>query len=222
MDMENIKGQWAELPEWKKLLVVVLVSIAVGYLFYTFIISEKIIERDSLKREVQNLQREVTRLKRASDPRIKKRLTKKLKELEQEISMLNQKMEYLSKIIPESENPQLLLKFLSEGVKNSGLILDKFEISKPENASISFKNDKLVIKKTKKSTRAKKDEISLKRVTISLDLYGDLSSLYNFIKFVGKSKRYIRIDNVRINKSEAGLKARVQLSTFYLPDRRSK
>ncbi len=218
--MENIKEQWAELPEWKKLLVVGLVSLAIGYLFYAFVISEKIIERDKLNREVQNLQREVERLKRASDPRIKKRLTRKLKELEQEISMLNQKMEYLSRIIPESENPQLLLKFLSEGVKKSGLILDKFEISKPENALISYKDNKLVIKKTKKNSKTRKDEISLKRVTINLNLYGDLTSLYNFIKFVGKSKRYIRIDNVRLKKSESGLRIGVQLSTFYLPKKR--
>ncbi len=151
--MENIKTQWDELSEWKKLLVVSLISLAVGYIIYTFIISDKIIERDSLNREVQNLQREVLRLKRASDPRIKKRLTRKLKELEQEINMLNQKMEYLSRIIPESENPQLLLKFLAEGVKKSGLILDKFEISRPENASISYKNNKLVIKKKKNSSK---------------------------------------------------------------------
>lgn len=220
MDMETLKSQWAELSEWKRLLVIGLISLAIGYFLYTFVLSNKILERDNLQREVQNLQREVLRLKKASDPRIKKRLTKKLKELEQEIEVLNQKLRYLAKIIPESENPQMLLNFLSKGVKATGLILDKFEISKPENTTISYKHNQLVVKKVSRKSRSKKDEISLKRVTITLDMYGDLASLYNFINYVGKSKRYIRIDNVRIDKGENGLKIKLQLSTFYLPERR--
>ncbi len=222
MDLNNIKSQWEEAPGWQKILVVFLVTGAIAYLFYTFVITEKVNQKNALEREVSFLEKEVLRLKKASQPRIKKRLMNKLKELEKEIALLNQKMEYLKKIIPEKEDPQYLLNFLSLGAKKTGMLLEKFQISKPEDIIIGYKkgNEELSIRKSNK--KPSKREIKLKRIGITLDLYGDLSSLYQFISYIGKSKRYIRIDNLRIDKKKNILKTKLTLSTFFMPDRRKK
>ncbi len=220
MDFDTLKSQWEEAPNWQKYLAVFLLTGAIAYIIYMFFITEKINEKNSLEREVSFLEKEVLRLKKASQPIIKKRLTNKLKELEREISLLNQKMEYLKRIIPEKEEPQYLLDFLSKGAKKSGMILEKFQISKPENAIISYNKSKDQLNIRKSNKKASRREIKLKKVTISLDMYGDLVSLYNFINYVGKSKRYIRIDNLKIDKRKNLLKTKVNLSTFYLPERR--
>ncbi|NPA53620.1 MAG: hypothetical protein GXO21_03020 [Aquificae bacterium] len=223
MDLDNIKNQWNEAPGWQKLLVVSLITGALTYFLYALVITEKINQKKALEREVSFLEKEVARLKKASQPRIKKRLMNKLKELEKEIALLNQKMEYLKKIIPEKEDPQYLLNFLAQGAKTSGMILEKFQISKPENAIIGYSQSKneLTIKKGNNKKPSKR-EISLKRIGITLDLYGDLQSLYRFITYIGKSRRYIRIDNLKISKQKNILKTKLLLSTFYLPERRKK
>jgi len=222
LDLDNIKGQWNDAPGWQKALVVFLITGALAYLLYIMVIEGKLNQKTALEREVSFLEKEVLRLKKASQPRIKKRLMNKLKELEKEILLLNQKMEYLKRIIPEKEDPQFLLNFLAEGAKRTGMILEKFQISKPEDAIIGYKkgNEELTIKKSSK--KPSKREIKLKRINITLDMYGDLSSLYQFISYIGKSKRYIRIDNLKIDKKKNILKTRISLSTFYLPERRTK
>ncbi len=226
MNMEDIKSQWENAPDWQKFLVILLISASIGYLLYSLFLVDKIKEKETLARDVNNLKLEVLRLQKASHPRIKKKLMKKLKELENEIQLLNQKMEYLSKIIPEQEDPQFLLNFLSVGAKKTGMILEKFQISKPEDTIIGYKDNQLVIERIKNDKDRKrkyikrKDQIKLKRIKITLNMLGDLNSLYNYIKYIGKSKRFIRTDQVVINKIQNLLKITIKLSTFYLPERR--
>jgi len=220
LNFENLKAQWAELPDWQKILFVSVVTFAIAYMIYFLFIGDQILRKNNLEREVNGLQREVERLKMASKPEIKKRLTKKLKELEREIEQLNKKLSELKNIIPEKENPQYLLTFISSEVESNGLILDSFEISKPEDVVLSLKNKNKEIRVVKKTRRTSKREIKLKRITLTVKLFGDLRSLYSFIEDLGKSERYIRVDKVSINKDKSSLLSiELQISTFYLPER---
>ncbi len=219
MNLDSLKSQWGDLPEWQKLLVVVVVTFAIAYGIYMLFIGDKVSEKENLNRQVTALEREVLRLKKASKPEIKKKLTKKLKEIEVEIEKLNKKLAELKNIIPEKENSQYLLTFFSSAVQENGLILNSFKISEPEDVILSTKEGEKGIRIVKgKKTRSKK-EIRLKRIVLTLNLAGDLGSLYKLIKTLGKSERYIRVDKVSIKKKKKFLSIKLKVSTFYLPER---
>ena len=74
MNMDDIKDQWENAPDWQKFLVIVLISASIGYLLYSLFLVDKIKEKETLARDVNNLKLEVLRLKKASHPRIKKKL----------------------------------------------------------------------------------------------------------------------------------------------------
>ncbi len=219
MNLDSLKSQWGDLPDWQKLLAVVVVTFAIAYGIYMLFIGDKVSEKENLNRQVTALEREVLRLKKASKPEIKKKLTKKLKEIEVEIEKLNKKLAELKNIIPEKENSQYLLTFFSSAVQENGLILNSFKISEPEDVILSTKEGEKGIRIVKgKKTRSKK-EIRLKRIVLTLNLAGDLGSLYKLIKTLGKSERYIRVDKVSIKKKKKFLSIKLKVSTFYLPER---
>jgi len=72
LNFENLKAQWAELPDWQKILFVSVVTFAIAYMIYFLFIGDQILRKNNLEREVNGLQREVERLKMASKPEIKK------------------------------------------------------------------------------------------------------------------------------------------------------
>ncbi|WP_456400743.1 GspMb/PilO family protein [Persephonella sp.] len=225
MNLESLKAQWAELPEWQKILVIFLFSGLLIYGLYMTLIESKLTEKKELTEEVQSLNLQVERLKRAARPEIRKKLEDKYTMVQREIEELNKQLERLKGIVPPSEDIQYILSFISTSVFNSKMTLNNFTVSKTEDIYLRYNKleDRLEILSPSKGKKVK-SAVNMKRIVISLDMMGEVSELIRFIRNLSKSERYLRIDKVSLQRSNQNnrggnmLSINMIVSTYYLPE----
>ncbi|WP_457621353.1 GspMb/PilO family protein [Persephonella sp.] len=228
MNLESLKAQWGELPEWQKILVVLLFSVLLLYGIYTVLIQSKLTEKKNLQDEVQSLQLQVERLKRAARPEIRKKLEEKYTTVQKEIEQLNKQLERLKGIVPPQEDIQYILSFISSSVFKSKMTLNSFKVSKTEDIFLRYNKleDRLEMLSPSKGKKVK-SAVNMKRIIISLDMVGEVSELIKFIKNLSKSERYLRIDKVVIERAKKTgrkkqpanmLQISMVVSTYYLPE----
>jgi len=228
LNLESLKAQWAELPEWQKMLVIFLFSVMILYGIYMVMIEGKLNEKKNLQDEVQSLQLQVERLKRAARPEIRKKLEEKYVTVQKEIEQLNKQLEELKDIVPPQEDIQYILSFISSSVFNSKMTLNSFKVSKTEDIFLRYNKleDRLEILAPSKGKKVK-SSVNMKRIVISLDLVGEVSELLKFIRNLSKSERYLRVDKVVIERAKKTgkkkqasnlLQISMVVSTYYLPE----
>lgn len=129
MNFEIIKAQWDELAVWKKLLLIILLSIGIGYLVYMFVLSDKIKERDNLKDEIESLKTQLQSVMRNATPERRAQLQQELEKEKEKTELLNAQLEELkSKFLPK-DDPQSTLVFITKQVKRNNLVLNNFVIN---------------------------------------------------------------------------------------------
>ncbi|WP_457641521.1 GspMb/PilO family protein [Persephonella sp.] len=228
MNIENLKAQWAELPEWQRILVIVLFSVLIIYGVYMLFIQSKLNERTALQDEIGSLRLQVERLKRAAKPEIRKKLEEKYVQVQKEVKELNSQLDKLKNIVPPKEDIQYILSFISSSIFESKMTLNSFVVSKTEDIYLRYNklDDKIEILSPSKGKKLK-SSVNMKRIVISLNMSGEVSELVKFIKKLSKSKRYLRVDKIsfeRIKRSSRKksltniLNINMTLSTYYIPE----
>ncbi len=128
MDFEILKAQWEELAVWKKLLIVLGLSLGIAYLVYMFIISEKINEKENIKNEIENLNVEFANIKRNATPEKRAKLQQELEKEKERTELLKVELENVrSKFLPR-DDAQTTLVFITDKVGKNNLILNRFVI----------------------------------------------------------------------------------------------
>ena len=229
MDFEIIKAQWEELATWKKLLLVVLISIGIGYLVYMFIISEKIKERDNLKEEMENTKVQLQDIMRNATPEKRAQLQQELEKEKEKTELLKAQLEELKNKFLPKDNPQKTLVFITRQVEKNNLVMNRFVINNitdvylrynPATEKIEYITENngganpLVPKKPKfeklgnekgnnnnnKTEEEDMPKVHLKKVSVSINVIGSPSDIFSFIKNVSYTKNYVRIERVSLNK----------------------
>ena len=133
-----MKAQWEELEEWKKLLIVILLSLGIAYLIYMFILSPKMEELDKLKKEREQLNNELTMIKRNATEEKRRELEKKLTDIRKENAVLKAKLEEVKEKFKPRDNIQNTLVFISNVVKKNRLILDSFTVNSIDDLHLRY------------------------------------------------------------------------------------
>jgi len=252
LDFDILKAQWEELAVWKKLLIVIGLSLGIAYLVYMFIISEKINEIENLKNEIENLNIEFENIKRNATPEKRAKLLQELEIEKEKTELLKVELENVrSKFIPK-DDAQTTLVFITEEARKNNLILNRFVIEgindvylryNPATNKIEYiintnqnannnKGNSLVPKKPnfEKKQQSQKQNVNdlptvhLKKVDMSINIIGSTPDIIKFIKDVSYTNNYVRIENVSLSKGSKTniLNANVELSAFYSPEAYTK
>ncbi len=229
MDFDILKAQWEELAVWKKLLIVIGLSLGIAYLVYMFIISEKINEIENLKNEIENLNMEFANVKRNATPERRRKLQQELENEKEKTELLKAELENVrSKFLPR-DDAQTTLVFITEEVRKNNLILNRFVIKgindvylryNPATKKIEYitnsnqstnnnnKGNSLIPQKPnfEKNKQPQKQNITdmptvhLKRVDMSINIIGSTSDIVKFIKNVSYANNYVRIESISLSK----------------------
>ncbi len=225
--MNDLKQQWAEIPEWQKFVLIFAAGFFILYGIYFMLIQPKKENIRKLSQEVDTLERQVNTLKRYTSPAYIKRLENEISSIQKEIAQLKDELKDVEKIIPTDKNLDQILSYISFSANRSKLVLEKFKVSDEKTVWVSYnektKNLKFKKHKTEQQTETKQSkpitkEVRMKQINIDILLKGDVKKLKNFLVGLSKSERYIAVDNIHLVKGEESLSSEIKLKTLYLPE----
>ncbi|RUM60941.1 MAG: hypothetical protein DSY59_02275 [Persephonella sp.] len=248
MDFEILKAQWEELAVWKKLLIVIGLSLGIAYLVYMFIVSEKIKEIEKMRNEIENLNMEFANIKRNAPPEKRAKLQQELEKEKERTELLKVELEDVrAKFLPR-DDAQTTLVFITEEAKKNNLILNRFVIKGVKDVYLRYNpaTDKIeyitnqssnnstnrgssIIPRGLKSEKKEQSKnqntadmptVHLKKVDMGINIIGSSADVFKFIKEVSFANNYVRIERVSLNRGSKTniLNASVELSAFYSPE----
>lgn len=215
MDFEELKEQWEELENWKKLLITIFFSGVIIYIGYMFFLKAKLTQKEILEREVNKLQSDINYLKKYTKAENVKKLNEKIKSIQTKIS---QKEKELKKYIPNKPFTEKILIRVSKIADKSGIELESFSIKEKGIVYAVYKKDiNRVIFKDKPSK--KETGIKLNKLGFELKSTGSIESLYKFLKNLINTKRIVILDKVNISKIKGNLVFNIKFSSYYIEDK---
>ncbi|WP_457623929.1 type 4a pilus biogenesis protein PilO [Persephonella sp.] len=223
MNLESLREQWEGLPEWQKILFIGLLTVLIMYGIYTLVIEPKQLEKERLTTEVKNLQAQVDRLKRFARPEIRKKLEDKLAAIKAEIADLNKQLEEIKSIVPTEEKTQDILRFIADSAIKSNVALNTFKVSPPEQIYMRYNRSKDRLEVVTDKQKKDKSFIKINRIKINLDMSSrNVGELVAFLKRLGKSDRFFRMDKLSIEKIKPKGKQpgvfniKITISTYFM------
>ncbi len=233
MSVEDLKQQWADIPEWQKLVLIIAAGFFVLYGIYFMFVQPKQETITKIQKEVNILESEVNRLKKFATPENLRKLDNDIVNIQNEVAKLKEELKEIEKIIPSGTNINEVLAYVSMSAMNSKMILDSFKVYKEKHVVVSYdeKNDILKIqepqkvktakkgkKKKKKKKKKHEQKLHMKQIQIEISLKGNVKNLKAFLTNLSKSKRYIAVDKLHLVKGKDNLSSKIKLNTLYLPE----
>ena len=133
MNFDDLKQQWQDLEEWKKLLIVIVFSGVFVYIIYIFKIEPTLQEKAVLQNEVQDLKNKVSYLKKRFNKQQIKKLEEQIRDIDKKMKEKQIELNKLKTIIPDKANLDKFLSIVTSNIQESNLILDKFSVKKEES-----------------------------------------------------------------------------------------
>lgn len=221
MNLEDLKAQWQELENWKKILIVVILTGGILYLIYSFKIEPLTSEKQKLQEEVYGLKNQVELLKRRFNKNQIAKLEKKLKEINKEKKEKEEEIERLKQIIPDKPDLGSALQTITSNIENTNLNLIELN-KKPEKTVLIVydeKADRVDFKQLRKNNRERLKNIKgilLGELNFEIKLEGNIKDLKRYINNLYNSKRLISIKSLTIDSKEKGTQFKLVVSSYYI------
>ncbi len=236
MTKEEIKYQWISLPQWQRVLIVLIAVISVLYLFWFFFISPKRERIKTLKAEVNQLQAQVERLRETAKPEKLRKLNEKIIAIKKETEKIKQDIKQLEARIPSKPDFENILLTVSNILSSNDMYIKDLGIKNEKTIYVYKEGDKLVFyekRKQKKQTQTtknrkntkqnqkQKEEIKLKEVPVTVEATGSIRSLKNALEHIAKSERFLSVESISLEKDKQGiLSAKINIKTYYIPEKK--
>ncbi|RMA96104.1 hypothetical protein [Hydrogenothermus marinus] len=221
MNLEDLKAQWQELENWKKILIVVILTGGILYLIYSFKIEPLTTEKQKLEEEISGLKNQIELLKKRFNKNQIAKLEKKLKEINKEKKEKEEEIKKLKQIIPDKPDLGNTLKTITSNIENTNLNLIELN-KKPEKTVLIVydeKADRVDFKQLRKNNRERLKNskgILLGELNFEIKLEGNIKDLKRYINNLYNSKRLISIKSLTIDIKEKGTQFKLIVSSYYI------
>ena len=217
MDLEELKEQWEELENWKKLLIAIFFSGIIIYVGYVFFLEAKLAQMENLEREVSKLQSDTNYLKKYAKAEKLKKLNEKIKSIQAKISQKEKELKKYKKYIPDRPFTEKILVRVSKIADKSGIELESFSIKEKSIVYAVYRKDiNRVIFKDKLSK--KETGVKLNKLSFEIKSTGSMESFYKFLRNLINTKRIVILDRVNIAKIKGNLVFNIKFSSYYMEE----
>ncbi len=221
--MDKLKEQWSALPQWQKLLILLVFPIAVMAYIYIMLLAPMGEQLEKSKQEKQELTSRIEELKRLSSPKALEPLKRQGDELRAQLEMKKQELEQVVGQIPSTKDAGNIYRKLGAIAGKSGVKLLSVSLAKPNEVSYILEKDsggKAVVKTVReqpqqqnqqnqqqqKSKEQKSPQPSnvVKHPTAELrvSFTGTYTSVVNFLNHLRKEKFVSYPSTLRVDRSE--------------------
>ena len=136
--MEKLKAQWSALPQWQKLLILLILPIAIIGYTYAMLITPLREELEKNRKEKEALATRIAELKRLTDPKALEPLRKQRDDLKAQLEVKRQELELVVGEIPSTKDAGNIYKKLGAIASKSGIRLLSVSLSKPNEVNYTL------------------------------------------------------------------------------------
>jgi len=216
--MEKLKAQWSALPQWQKLIILLVLPIVImGYIYVAFI-NPLIKDLERSKKEKEELTRSIEELKRLTDSKALEPLRKQRDDLKTQLEVKKQELELVVGELPSTEDVGTIYKKLGAIASKSGVRLLSVSLEKPNEVSYTLEKTpegKSVVKIVREQTqqqgqqeqRLQQPSNVVKHPTAELKIsfVGSYANIVNFLKSLEKGGFVSYPSTFKVERVEKGM-----------------
>lgn len=192
----------SSLSKREKVLIGILLSFLVLYLYYNFFLSPVFKEINQVKNNISEDMIQLDKIKNTEA---------EIKKLTVEYDACKLKFADAAKELPESErNPEISYNMKVLGDKNS-ITLNGITFSDPQEFNSSNQNGT----QANNTQKTAPGDIKLNVIPVQINAIGAYPSIMNFVNSIENDSRITCIDGININSSDKGLNAAISASYYF-------
>ena len=198
--MEKLKAQWSALPEWQKLLILLILPIAIIGYIYAVLIPPLRKDLEKNRKEKEGLATRIEELKRLTDPKALEPLRKQRDELKAQLEVKRQELELVVGEIPSTKDVGTIYKKLGAIASKSGVRLLSINLAQPNEVGYTLEKTpegKAVVKIVKEQPQQQgqqqqqksqqpSDVVKHPTAELKISFVGSYASVVNFLKALEK------------------------------------
>jgi hypothetical protein len=136
--MEKLKAQWSALPQWQKLIILLVLPIAIIGYTYVMLINPLIENLEKSKKEKEELTRSIEELKRLANPKALEPLRKQRDELKAQLEVKKQELELVVGEIPSTKDTGTIYKKFGAIASESGVRILSINLAQPNEVGYTL------------------------------------------------------------------------------------
>jgi len=216
--MEKLKAQWSALPQWQKLLILLILPIVIMGYIYAMLITPLREELEKNRKEKEELTTRITELKRLTDPKALEPLRKQRDDLTTQLEVKKQELELVVGEIPSTKDAGTIYKKLGAIASKSGVRLLSVSLAKPNEVGYTLEKTpegKALVKIAKEQTQQQgqqkqkpqqpSDVVKHPTAELKISFVGSYGNIVNFLKSLEKGGFVSYPSAFKVDRFEKGM-----------------
>jgi hypothetical protein len=221
--MEKLKAQWSALPQWQKLLILLILPIVIMGYTYAMLITPLREELEKNRKEKEGLATRITELKRLTDPKALEPLRKQRDDLTTQLEVKKQELELVVGEIPSTKDVGTIYKKLGAIASKSGVRILSINLAKPNEVGYTLEKTpegRAVVKIAKEQTQQQgqqqqqkpqeqkqrpSDVVKHPTAELKISFVGSYPNIVNFLKSLEKGGFVSYPSAFKVDRFEKGM-----------------
>jgi len=216
--MEKLKAQWSALPQWQKLLILLILPIAIIGYTYAMLITPLREDLEKNRKEKEELDRRIAELKRLTDPKALESLRRQRDDLEAQREVKKQELELVVGEIPSTKDAGTIYKKLGAIASKSGVRLLSVSLANPNEVGYTLEKTpegravvKIVMEQTQQQGQQEQkpqqpsDVVKHPTAELKISFVGSYANVVNFLKSLEKGGFVSYPSAFRVDRFEKGM-----------------
>jgi hypothetical protein len=221
--MEKLKAQWSALPQWQKLLILLILPIVIMGYTYAMLITPLREELEKNRKEKEELATRITELKRLTDPKALEPLRKQRDDLTTQLEVKKQELELVVGEIPSTKDAGTIYKKLGAIASKSGVRILSINLAKPNEVGYTLEKTpegRAVVKIAKEQTQQQgqqqqqkpqeqkqrpSDVVKHPTAELKISFVGSYPNIVNFLKSLEKGGFVSYPSAFKVDRFEKGM-----------------
>ena len=216
--MEKLKAQWSALPQWQKLLILLILPIVIIGYIYAMLITPLREELEKNRKEKEGLTTRIAELKRLTDPKALEPLRKQRDDLRTQLEVEKQELELVVGEIPSTKDAGTIYKKLGAIASKSGVRLLSINLAQPNEVGYTLEKTpegKAVVKIVREQTQQQGQQeqkpqqpsnvVKHPTAELKISFVGSYANIVNFLRSLERGGFVSYPSTFRVDRFEKGM-----------------
>lgn len=216
--MEKLKAQWSALPQWQKLLILLILPIVIMGYIYAMLVTPLREELEKSRKDKEELYRRIAELKRLTDPQALEPLRRQRDDLKAQLEVKKQELELVVGEIPSTKDAGTIYKKLGAIASKSGVRLLSVSLANPNEVGYTLEKTpegKAVVKIVKEQPQQQgqqeqrlqqpSDVVKHPTAELKISFVGSYANVVNFLRSLEKGGFVSYPSAFKVERVEKGM-----------------
>jgi Tfp pilus assembly protein PilO len=216
--MEKLKAQWSALPQWQKLIILLVLPIAIIGYTYVMLINPLIENLEKSKKEKEELTRSIEELKRLANPKALEPLRKQRDELKAQLEVKKRELELVVGEIPSTKDTGTIYKKFGAIASETGVRILSINLAQPNEVGYTLEKTpegRAVVKIVREQTQQQgqqeqkpqlpSDVVKHPTAELKISFVGSYANVVNFLRSLERGGFVSYPSAFSVDRSENGM-----------------